>query len=309
MVTYLEYGGGNSPWPHRFPAFKVGIVTEFFQIAGMSTTATERLKKLRQEGLVVLTKMADVEHGEFRQSPGRWKSPPSLWPLGGLSHRTAFMRGPHGGGLISGVEGWWWEKRWVRMSVRNSEHRTVDRPSSASPLAAVLSSHVLENQEGWWALKWSNTIWFPRSEGRKVGGGGQEDTGGIYTLTSVVCLDCQNFCLLKWALLLEEGIRRELRMLDYREGGPWEVEEFDRDGIGRWEGWDEMNERRWDEWRECGLGGHAPVVVIRRGGVFGGIAHPVRKAHRTWHYIENFLIMFPDPGNLSMVSYLSCVLC
>ena len=37
-------GRRGPPWSLGFPVFKIGIMTEFFQIAGMSTPATERLK-------------------------------------------------------------------------------------------------------------------------------------------------------------------------------------------------------------------------------------------------------------------------
>ena len=39
-----EMGLYERPWSRGFPAFKIGIRKEFFQIAGMSTPSTERLK-------------------------------------------------------------------------------------------------------------------------------------------------------------------------------------------------------------------------------------------------------------------------
>ena len=146
-----------------------------------------------------------------------------------------------------------------------------------------------------------------------------------------VGLDCQNFRRVEMGT---PSCREKERNCgrETREGDPWGVEEWDR--VGRYvsqhrswapPGWklrDKMSEWRWSEWRECGLGGLPPVVVMpfgrllsgqppRRGDVFGLIAHPVcnvRKAHPTRHYIKNLLIMFPALGNLSMVLHLSCVL-
>ena len=59
-------------------------------------------------------------------------------------------------------------------------------PSSASPLAAALSSPVLENQEGWWAIKSPKPsgLHVPpeerQSRGRSSGGSRSPGRGGIH---------------------------------------------------------------------------------------------------------------------------------
>ena len=83
---------------------------------------------------------------------------------GGPHHIGKEMPFQKGDILRGGLDLGWEVSREVL--VRNSEQRTVDRPSNASPLVVALSSPVLENQEGWWALKAPNTICSPWSSRR-----------------------------------------------------------------------------------------------------------------------------------------------
>ena len=66
-----------------------------------------------------------------------------------------------------GEEGWPWEGRRVgRFWFPTASCELLIAASSASSLASALSTIVLKNQDGWWALKSPNTIWYSRSTRR-----------------------------------------------------------------------------------------------------------------------------------------------
>ena len=85
--------------------------------------------------------------------------------MGGLCHVRKEMLAQKGdiwrGGLALGGE----EGGQIKVATASCELLTAS--PSAFSLAAALSSPVLENHEGWWALKSANTICSPRSS-RKV---------------------------------------------------------------------------------------------------------------------------------------------
>ena len=105
--------------------------------------------------------------------------------------------------VTSGEEDWPWEGSQVGGSwFATASCELLAAPSRASPLAAALSSPVLENQEGWWVkvaeLHLISTILQKgvgsrgrSSEGRRTQGDVYIDEGQCGS--PEVSLDCQNF--------------------------------------------------------------------------------------------------------------------
>ena len=85
----------EQPWSRGFPAFKIRIMKQFFQIAGISTPATERLKSSVRKTRLCSPRWRRWSTVSPSIAPGWWNCPFSLWPLRRLSRRTACMRDPH----------------------------------------------------------------------------------------------------------------------------------------------------------------------------------------------------------------------
>ena len=100
-----------------------------------------------------------VKERASRSKDGVWLERDIVRPNGGPCHireECPLRR------VISGEEGWPWEASGVGRSwFATASCKLLIAPSRASPLVTALSSPVLENQEGWWALKSPSTIWSP----------------------------------------------------------------------------------------------------------------------------------------------------